>query len=712
MPNRNVINPFHRVYYAEGIGEVDIPSVFSPKLVPYVSQLFLPGNVVLRGMEGTGKTMLLSLLDTKVRLAFWEHPDAAPSGELSKGDPLTASDRRFVGAGINLSSSKAFKLNEIRVSQDREENIQLSRQYFGDFVNAWIVRDLFSSIRTLISTLRERRDFERLDQIGLPSDLRGLNAAVRLMTKDTTCAFLAGAKTVEELRRNLGERISAYLQLVSDPRSVLPAEINSTRRLLGVPITAATQALKSRGILAADTNVFVTIDQFEQLVRRSPLDGDDQKNLRFIHEIEDLLGLRVPDVSYRIGTRPNARLTRCDANRDYLPLDLDLILRRKEGAGSATRRSLIYEFAQDAFRRRIAMSDLPSKDEIVADRSPLKLVYGKSPQVAERGRLCQPKKRERVLRLPKEWPAEVKAWLQRLAREDVIAGSLGEAWVRQQAAKNAPLDAAIWDAADTLPWEAPSKKWWKKERLPLASLHVAARNAQRLVYFGESDVIQLSGDNIVAIISICREIWECNARYQVADAEKHDDTVLRFDRKRQSEGIRDASRIWRDKMKERPNGDTMQRFVDELGSQLHKRLIKDRQMSYPGANGISLAESDLASDRDLARLLDDATAECFLLQREHTPKHPTRGKSIKWYLHPILAPFYQLTMQHTKEPLYLTAKKLRGWMETCGVLAHRSDTSEVSATDVQMPMKPERRKASKNEVTKAPTQKTLWPEGE
>ena len=57
------INPFHTLYLTEGVGEVHIPSVFSPVLVPHVAPLFLPGNVVLKGMPGTGKTMLLSLLD-------------------------------------------------------------------------------------------------------------------------------------------------------------------------------------------------------------------------------------------------------------------------------------------------------------------------------------------------------------------------------------------------------------------------------------------------------------------------------------------------------------------------------------------------------------------------------------------------------------------------------------------------------------------------
>ncbi|MGZ0174101.1 MAG: hypothetical protein ACKVHE_31715 [Planctomycetales bacterium] len=108
----HTINPFHTLYLTEGVGTVDIPSLFSPVLVPHVAPLFLPGNVVLKGMQGTGKSMLLSLLDTRVRLQFWQQSEAAQPGELLKSDPLPVDQRRFVGAGINLSKSNAFKLRQ------------------------------------------------------------------------------------------------------------------------------------------------------------------------------------------------------------------------------------------------------------------------------------------------------------------------------------------------------------------------------------------------------------------------------------------------------------------------------------------------------------------------------------------------------------------------------------------------------------------------
>lgn len=230
-----------------------------------------------------------------------------------------------------------------------------------------------------------------------------------------------------------------------------------------------------------------------------------------------------------------------------------------------------------------------------------------------------------------------------------------------------------------MPWETPAKRWWKKERLLLASLQIAAANAQRLLYFGETDIIQLAGENIVGLICICREIWECDARHR---ASSYASLAVRgfepFDRGRQAEGIRDASRIWHDKMKASPNGDTLQRLLDVIGKKLHEQLIGDRRMSYPGANGISFARQDLITDTDVNRLLEDATAECYLLQRDHTPKTPSRGKSIKWYSHPILAPYYELTVPHTKEPLYLTVAKLRTWLESGRVLAPKPKSERQS----------------------------------
>ena len=140
---------------------------------------------------------------------------------------------------------------------------------------------------------------------------------------------------------------------------------------------------------------------------------------------------------------------------------------------------------------------------------------------------------------------------------------------------------------------------------------------------------------------------------------------------RQDEGIRAASDIWHSKISSAPNADTVRRLIDELGSRLRRQLRNDKPMSYPGANGISLRNVELEADPEIQELLAHATAEGFLQVIRHTSKSPSRGHSRKWYTHPVLAPFYELTVAHTKEPLYLTVAKLRTWLENADVVERR-----------------------------------------
>ena len=690
-------NPFHTLYLTENVTDIDIPLMFSPVLVPFVAPLYLPGNVVLRGMQGTGKTMLLSLLETGVRLAFWANENKTRRRDkISIGDPLPVAQRRFVGAGINLSKSYASMLNEIVASEDRGENIRLTRAYFGDYVNCWVLRDLLASLEALVT----KAPAERREEVGICDDAGMICEALRLMSDDPACSFLRGHITIAAARLALEKRLRAYRGLVNNPRKPLASEIDETRSFLGEPLSVATRALRSVGVIQPDVSVIVTIDQFEQLVRRAQDDGDEQKHTRFIDLIFAMIASRNPEVSYRIGTRPNAIQKLSDAARDYSQVNLDAILQRTEH-GRRTRWSF-QQCAEDAFRRRIVASKHPFQDEITNSVEPIKQVFGDSPSHAERATFCASKNPDRVIRCEEEWSDEIRSVLEDLGRNDAVAAKLGEAWVRQQISRalasakkrkqpeetllrisrGEQLDIAGWTEVESRPWELKAKQWWKKERLPQAVLQVAMQNAQRLPYFGESDIVSLAGENIFVFILICKEIWECDARHKAAAKESAvEERLVPFTRLRQAEGIRDASRDRRVQIAESADGDTLQRFMDVLGQRLHAQLIDDRAMSYPGANGISLAVDDLKTAPEIERLLIDATAECFLLQREHTPKSKSRGISVKWYPHPMLAPFYGLTVPRTKEPLYLNVASLRRWLEVGKVLVPKVE-SVSSSTEV------------------------------
>ena len=90
-------------------------------------------------------------------------------------------------------------------------------------------------------------------------------------------------------------------------------------------------------------------------------------------------------------------------------------------------------------------------------------------------------------------------------------------------------------------------------------------------------------------------------------------------------------------------------------------------MSYPGGNGFSLANKDLNTLPHVRQLLSEASGRGFLLQRKHTPKMRVWGESKKWYPHPILVPYYELTLNQTKEPYYLNAADVEKWLARVNV---------------------------------------------
>ena len=82
------INPFHELYVTESIGPDSFVKLFSDALVVHTLALFKPGNVVLKGLPGTGKSMMLSLLKPSIRLAYKRSNNKFPDFVL---DPVRGS---------------------------------------------------------------------------------------------------------------------------------------------------------------------------------------------------------------------------------------------------------------------------------------------------------------------------------------------------------------------------------------------------------------------------------------------------------------------------------------------------------------------------------------------------------------------------------------------------------------------------------------------
>ncbi len=653
----NLRNPFHTVYATEGINELDFPAIFSPTLIPLVLPLFQSGNVMLSGTQGTGKSMLLSLLDTDIRLAFWKH-------EKHKF-PVETTFCRYIGAGINLSQSLVLKFTERDFGG--EDSVARSQAVFSDYFNTWVLRDLIKTLQRIISNAPQ----ERLAECGITSNPAALDNAVKRLGQTEECGGMVDrASTVTEAVESLSRRQQTYLDFINFRIDTIPQHIWDTITGIGEPLSLAAKVLRSSDVLASNTECLITIDQCEELLRLDQSDKSGRGYGRFLSMLDKLISSREKAVSYRLGTRPNAIWKgKSEEVRDYARIDLDTLFRGKEHL----RAKLFQGFALDVFRRRLAMNG----QQVIDANDELMECFDKSPSASERAQECAGASRpQRILALEKAWPGAVKELLVDLAHRDVLSAKLGEAWVRQNITTETELTEFAPEIKD-LPWEKPDRQWWRKERRPIAILQIAARSGQRIPYYGKKDVLSLSGRNILVFALICQKIWEVWIQSVDLTGDTEATVPRPFSKWQQYEGIRVASNIWHSKISSAPSGDTLGRFVDELGTRLRNQLRGDKRMSYPGANGISLSNVEVESDAEIKGLLDDATAEGFLQLFRHTPKTPTRGKSQKWYLHPVLAPYYELTVVHTKEPLYLKIADLRKWLLKANVVERNQSHQQL-----------------------------------
>src|SRR5438874_133116 len=103
-------NPFHEIYVTDSIAADDFVRYFSPFLVPHLPELFREGNVVLKGTQGSGKSMLLKLFLPETRVAYAEA--RRKSGDIIEF-PVPTELRNFVAAGVNLSKSGLMDIAQV-----------------------------------------------------------------------------------------------------------------------------------------------------------------------------------------------------------------------------------------------------------------------------------------------------------------------------------------------------------------------------------------------------------------------------------------------------------------------------------------------------------------------------------------------------------------------------------------------------------------------
>lgn len=630
------LNPFHTLYMSEKVTPREFVSLFSPRLVADMGALYQPGNIVLRGMQGSGKTMLLDLLKPEVRVAYHKSGIDFP---VPQGTP-------FVGCGINLITSRAYEFGKRAHRGLGGDHIDTSL-LFADFVNYWLVIDLLRGLETLCAGGEDLAS-----SIGLGCDAPMLDAAAsELGKRDCWFGYLDGVSSHQQLIARITERLTSVRSWVNRNVAELDPRVERTKTSPDEPLSEFVRVYREQGVIGPNVEVFAQIDQYEELhYLKRGIPGAEAVGEAMQAAVHTAMGSRDSCVSYRVGARRFAwpsRPTRLasdgplELKRDYDDLDLDETLRESE--------SYFAKFAQDIFRRRVEFvnGDLAG----VTGAELIGRAFGKSPTKRKKAlAYVGPTFRPRA---PKagEFTPEISTALAEISKSNPLNGILATAWARSR--RPGQLNVA----------RLSEEKWlgyWQRDRLDQASLQLAAMATQRMRWYGDKDILRLSSANPLAFVTLCKELFasaERNGR-SVADVLRTASEPLSS--QHQTAAVYEASEVWFSKIEQSEGGRERQAACARIGEWARDSLRSDLELVRPGHTGFSIDELDLHSEPELARWLREAVDHAALLQFRHTSKNgPAR---FKYYLVPLLCPRFQIPSTRRKEPKYVSADLTIRWL--------------------------------------------------
>jgi hypothetical protein len=649
-------NPFHDLWITEILDPNGFVKMFSPCVASHAEALFGTGNVVVRGRQGSGKSMLLGLLDTRTRVAYARSREPYPAPKRY---------RNFLAAGINLTRDNARIVTSRLSERPEEKRRDWAATTFADYVNYLLVKDLLDNVAYLGA--EQKKDGVLGEDVLVDwSDQKVQHFANSIANADAWYGYFAGCSTLDEIVARVAERLARYRRYFNFNVDELDREVEMSKTDIGEPAATIADCLRRSGIIPKSTLVFLRIDQHEELYELEKFSGYHGV---FRQIINRALALRDSRVSYRVGTRHYAWSEQTavwgsgapmEDMRDYTVVDIDQILKRHENRATGFP---FEEFAEDVFRRRLNAYGFELKDKY--PKGLLAEIFGHTLSPSERARIYAGS-REPQLDIPDDWAIEWKEALRHLWYRDPLGAKLGEAWLRQKEQQRKLVHTDGSQASKT-PWLDKERQYWKKERNEVALIQIAGVANETLIWSGERHIVDLSGWNILAFMSLCRAIWAAWLR-NTSDDELRDTQLPRIDRSAQVIGVYEASRAWYDKLKEGADGDKRSKFISALGAWFSRCIRRDKALSNPGHNGISLLLVEFEQREFVTDLIRTCRDNGDLIESAHTTKSKDANPRIKWYLNPLLCPCFRIPHIRTKEPIYTTVHELQKIFDGGGIM--------------------------------------------
>lgn len=642
-------NPFNQLYVGERVSPDEFVAIFSTELVEPAMALFEQGNVILAGVQGTGKSMLLKLFSPKIRAAY---------SDAGQPFPVPEACPRFIAASINVNTARCNQFGRRRPPPgDYQQELM-----FADFLNYYVCLDLLGNLDWIAAHAATSK------ALGLALGRSARDELALAIAGDQAWrGYMRDVRGMDDLIGRMQARIQEYRDYLSSPQRALDPSVADTKTSPGDPMEVVVQRIRTMSIVPADLEFYVLIDQYEEL--GTITDPTNQK-ADYRGVVNNLMNRRDAQVSYRVGTRGygwrnHKGIFGTDASieqdRDFKLVDLDATLKRYEDPAT----NIFPAFARSVFQRRVAHFAGAATSGARESPTNLQEFLGKSDSAAQKARSLAGAEPRTYLTFEHDWPADAKAALSALAAEDPLDAKLGEVWLRQKG----PLAR---EEVEARPWRR--KQYWIKERAALAVLRIAGARKQRVTFAGEEDTIALSGNNILTFLSLCQYMWKnaVQARTRRTDSARFPVPIVI-----QTIAVFECGIWWLDRVPgEYGRGEDRHRMVQTLGQMFNAWLARDSAMSNPGHSGFSLTYEELANNRDVQDLLDEAVDFGNLTRREHTTKSSDRKRRVKFYLNPIYCPIYRLPPGQIKEPNYVAAADVRRWMHDAGVSGMSIDDAQ------------------------------------
>jgi hypothetical protein len=652
-------NPFHDVWVTETLSAQDYVARFSPVIVNNAEALFSPGHVIVKGYQGSGKSMLLGLLDTDKRIEFAKQ----------KNWPVKSSVKSpFVGAYVNLVRENASQAGLRAKEIDSANKTWIAAQLFSDYVDTLFCIEILKSLNKL--NLYQHSKSLPLEgvRIDLSTDVI-TKLFSELRTADAADFFLLEKNdSLEDLLVGLVRRLKELRAYFNFSSESLSRNLVNGRREFGEIPRALASAARISGLVPPNTLFILCIDQYEEVFE---LERNSGLGSVYRQVINSGIARREQSVAYRVGTRRYAwddslsvlgSGAPIELNRDYHEIDLDQILRRGENRAEWQ----FPKLAEDVLVRLF----LHKGYQHPANKNILRYMFGSGNLPDARARFYT-KDVSSPSWADLQASAEVKAFLAQHWLVNPLSAWLGAAWLRQKAQLRNRTGFDM-SAIEAFPWG--TKPYWVKERNEAALVQIAGSRQQALIWSGSETIQNLAGSNILALMSICGMIWAAWLRLN-GDEALAKNTVPVFPEMAQRLGIQDASDLWLRKIRVgNDDGDRRYEFVVRVAGYLRQAMLDDKPLSNPGNSGFSLDKADFILGRSSAiERLKIATDYGDLLGFDHTTKLKDQAPRSKFYLHPLLSPFFRLPHIKTKEPKYLTMEGFHGMINGKSYIAVNGD---------------------------------------